>query len=195
MNKVFNPKGVHMNDDFNKNMQIITGANPQNSTVKQLTDADKKKISDAYFSLFFNLTFTNWIRGGNLGNAWYKALSQIKQFVGAKQPSNPATMYMRQICAAHNARWAQVMMTNKHRDDVLDATPEQKQQWNARTAQNTTNALKILNDTVAAYTATQQKDTQQSQASQSDAIKIAAQKMQMMILMQMRQKQNGGMVA
>lgn len=183
-----------MNDDFDKNMQIISGADVQKRNAVQLSAADKKKISDAYFKMFFNLTFTNWLRGGNLGTAWYKALSQIKQFVGTKNPSNPAAMYLRQIYAAHNARWAQVMMTNPHRDDVITATADIKQKWNTRATQNTAAALQVLNSTITAY-ALQQQNNKSTTVPQSDAIKIAAQKMQMMILMQMRQNQNGGMAA
>lgn len=113
-----------MNDDFNKYMQIIAGANINKSPDGQLTDTDKKNLGDAYFQLFYNLAATNWIRGGTLGTAWYHAISQIKQFVASKNAANPVALYLRQIFAAHKARWAQLMMTSPHRDDTVDAPSE-----------------------------------------------------------------------
>lgn len=179
-----------MIDAFDKNMMIIAGENPKSTQEKQLNATDKKKISDEYFKLFFNLTYSNWLRGGNLGAAWYSAIEQIKQFVTAKNANNPASMYMRQIFVAHNARWAQVMMTNRHRNDVIDAPATQKQSWRERAAKNTTAALKALNDTVAAYTprAQAKANATNAQPAQVDALRSAAQKMQMLIMTQMRQR-------
>ena len=45
-----------MIDAFDKNMMIIAGENPKSTQEKQLNATDKKKISDEYFKLFFNLS-------------------------------------------------------------------------------------------------------------------------------------------
>lgn len=178
-----------MNDAFKTNMQIIAGEEPQKTQGKQLSDADKKKISEQYFKLFFNLTYTNWLRGKTLGESWYTALQQIEQFVNSKNAKNPAALYMRQVFAAHKAKWSQVMMTNKHREDVLQATPEQKQKWNQLAAQNVTTAINSLNGALKTYELPEQK-AEKAQA-QQDSVKLAAQKMQMLIMLRMKQNQRG----
>lgn len=183
-----------MADKFNEYMQIIAGANPQKSNAKQLSDADKKKLSSNYFELFYNLTATNWLRGGNLGRAWYVALNQMKQYITAQAPNNPAAMYLRQVFAAHNTRWAQIMMTSPHRNDTIDAPADKRAEWTARVAQKTTAALNDLNSVLAQYrveTKTQQANTATKQA----AMRTAMQNIQMQILMQMKRQQNGGMAA
>lgn len=179
-----------MTDAFNKNMQIISGVENSKTQDKQLSDADKKVISESYFKLFFNLTYANWLRGKTLGESWFTALSQLEQFVKSKNANNQAALYLRQIFAAHKTKWAHVMMTNKHRDDVLQPTPEQKQKWNQQTAQNVTAAMNSLNTTLKIYDLSEQKNNK-SQTAQQDAFKIAAQKMQMLIMLQMKQKQSG----
>lgn len=179
-----------MTDAFDKNMQIISGAENLKTQDKQLSDTDKQKISEAYFKLFFNLTYTNWLRGKTLGNSWFTALSQLEQFVKSKNGNNQAALYLRQIFAAHKTKWDQVMMTNKHRDDVLQPTPEQKQKWNQRTAKAVTDSMNSLNGILKTYEVPEQKNNK-PQTAQQDAFKIAAQKMQMLIMLQMKQKQNG----
>ena len=42
-----------MNNIFQQNMTIIAGGNAQNPNEKQLSADDKKKISDAYFKLYY----------------------------------------------------------------------------------------------------------------------------------------------
>ena len=172
-----------MNNDFNQYMQIIAGATVQKSSEKQLTNTDKKKIADAYFELFYNLTAVNWLRGGNLGRAWYNTMAQMKQFVESKNANNPANLYMRQIFAAHNTRWSQIMMTNPHRNDTIDAPTEKKQEWMKRVSPKVSGMLKVLNETIAAY----------NEKNPQEAYINAAKRMQMMILMRMREhvRENG----
>ena len=184
------PKEHAMNDAFEKNMQIIAGANLQNEQEKQLSAADKKKLSDNYFKLFFNLSYTNWLRGRSLGEAWYIAIKQMQQFIENKNGNNQASLYLRQIFASHKAKWSQVMMTSQHRDDILELTPEQKQNWNQRVAQNTTSALNILNDIIKTYSKPSSDNNKQAQTQQSD-LKMAVQKMQTLIMLQLKNKQNG----
>lgn len=183
-----------MNDAFNEKLQIIAGTESSQKAEKQLSEADKKKISESFFKLFFNLSFTNWLRGKTLGASWYTALQQLEQFVNSKNGKNPASLYLRQIFAAHKIKWNQVMMTNKHRDDMLNPTPEQKQKWNQRVAQNVHSSMTSLNDTLKSYELPEQK-TEKSQSAQQDAIKLAAQKMQMLIMLRLKQNQRGGMAA
>lgn len=187
-------RGRKMNNDFNQYMQIIAGASVQKSPEKKLTDADKKKISDAYFELFYNLTAVNWFRGGNLGRAWYNSMAQMKQFVESKDAKNPAAMYMRQIFAAHNTRWSQIMMTSPHRDDTIDAPTEKRQEWLKRVSPKVSDMLKTLNETIAVYNVNDDKNKNQSgQNITQNAYTDAAKRMQMMILMRMREhvRENG----
>lgn len=178
-----------MNNAFEKNMRIIAGEEPQKMQGKQLSDADKKKISEEYFKLFFNLTYINWLRGKTLGESWYLALQQIEQFVNSKNAKKPAALYMRQVFAAHKAKWSQIMMTNKHREDILQTTPEQKQKWNQQTAQNVSASMNYLNAALKTYELPEQK-AEKAQA-QQNSMKLAAQKMQMLIMLRMKQNQRG----
>ena len=187
-------QGADMNDDFNKYMQMIAGQSPQKSGEQQLSDADKKKLSDAYFELFFNLSAINWLRGGNLGHAWYAAMAQMKSYTKSKNANNPASMYIRQIFAAHNARWSQIMMTNPHRDDIIDAPTEKRQEWLKRVSPKVSDMLKTLNETIAVYNVNDDKNKNQSgQNITQNAYTDAAKRMQMMILMRMREhvRENG----
>lgn len=181
------------NDEFSTNMKIIAGVNVQRDEQKrELADADKKKLSSAYFQLFYNLTFANWLRGGNLGTAWYRALAQMQQFVNSKSAKNPAGLYLRQVLSAHKARWAQVMMTSPHRNDVISASPEKIQQWNQRVARATTQAMNGLNTTLAQYEKNvPHTTTNVTNAQGTDAYKIAMQKMQQMIILEIQKRQNG----
>lgn len=171
-----------MNDDFNKYMQMIAGANLQKSTEKQLAESDRQRISQAYFDLFYNLTATTWLRGGSLGHAWYTAMAQMKSFVSARDAQNPAAMYMRQLVAAHNARWGQLMMTSPHRDDVIDVSPQLRQEWSQRVAKKSTAALAILNQILAAY----------KQAAPAPDHKNAMPQAQALRLAQLYQRRNSG---
>lgn len=175
-----------MEDQFNQYMKIIAGENIQKKQEKVLSEADKKKISAAYFQLFYSLSFANWLKGTSLGQAWYKAIEQLKSFISSKSSENPATMYMRQIFAAHKAKWSQLIMTSPLKDTKIECTPEKKQEWNMRVAKNTNEALKNLNDTLALYETKEQKN--QKPVQQSEFLS-AQQKMQMLILWQM-QNQN-----
>ena len=161
----YNQKERNMNEAFEKNMRIIAGENMHDNQSKQLSEQDKNKLSESYFKLFFNLTYNNWLRGKKLGESWYTALNQLEQFITSKKSNNPASLYLRQIFASNKTKWAQVMMTSKHRDDVLQPTPEQKQNWNQIASKNISNALTMLNETIKAYTPTEQmtfkKATQQ----------------------------------
>lgn len=181
-----------MKDLFETNMRIIAGENLEKNQEKQLSDIDKKKITDAYFKLFFNLTYTNWLRGKTLGEAWYASLAQLEQYVNNKKGVNSASLYLKQIFAAHKTKWSQVMMTNKHRDDVLQATPEQKQKWTQETAKNTTSALNTLNETIKEFAQTQDK----AQTMQNNSYQVAAEKMRMLIMMRIQQRnRQSGMAA
>ena len=81
-----------MEDKFNQYMKIIAGESIQKKQEKVLSEEDKKKISSAYFQLFYNISFANWLKGASLGQAWYKAIEQIKSFISSKTHENPATM-------------------------------------------------------------------------------------------------------
>lgn len=175
-----------MQDNFNQYMKIIAGEKPQRTQEKTLSEADKKKISAAYFQLFYSLSFANWLKRTSLGQAWYKAIEQLKSFISSKSPENPATMYMRQIFAAHKAKWSQLIMTSPLKDTQIECTPEKKQEWNMRVAKNTTDALKNLNDMLALYKTNEQP--KQKTVQQSEFLS-AQQKMQMLIMWQM-QNQN-----
>lgn len=166
---------------FNQAMQMVAGQNPQKKQEKELSAEDKKKISSAYFQLFYALTFSHWLQGKSLGQAWYKALEQTKAFIASKNPSNQATMYMRQIFAAHKAKWSQHIMTSPMKDEVLELTPEKKQEWNMRVAKSTTEALNTLKEKFAAY----EPKKQEVQKPNSEFLS-AQQKMEMLIMWQIQ---------
>lgn len=183
-----------MIDDFQKNMTLIAGGNDPQAQEKQLSAEDKKKISDAYFKLYYSLTFAGCMRGMTLGQAWFKALEQVKSYISAKNANNPAALYMKQIYAAHNARWSKLIMTSPNKDVKITCPPEKQAAWNSRIAQDTNSALGVLNTTLAAHQAKIQPQVQNNQA----AFMSAHQKMQMMLqlqIQQMQQNQRGGMAA
>ena len=168
-----------MADEFDKNIQMIMGKSV--GQAPQLSADDKKSIAVAYQKLFANLTYNNWLRGGTLGNAWYKTLSQMK--------------HMRQIFASHSAEWSKVMMTNPNRESVLDVDEKTHAKWNARTAQEMTAARESMMTMVKKYQAVEKDASSKNKNATQDAFRAAAQKMQMLMILQMCQKQNGGMAA
>lgn len=181
-----------MNDIFQQNMTIIAGDKAQNPNEKQLSADDKKKISDAYFKLYYGLTFANWMRGGTLANAWFQALEQVKSFISSKNAQNSAAMYMRQVNAAHNARWSKIIMTNPNKDKTVQCPPDKKQELNALINRDINQGLASLNEVLGKYAVKQNP----SQMQNPQAAFISAQKkMQMMVQWQMQQHQNGGMAA
>lgn len=182
-----------MADEFDKNIQMIMGKSVNQAP--QLSADDKKSIAVAYQKLFANLTYNNWLRGGTLGNAWYKTLSQMKQFIQSNGTASPAAMYMRQIFASHSAEWSKVMMTNPNRESVLDVDEKTRAKWNARTAQEMTAARESMMAMVKKYQAAEKDASSKNKTATQDAFRAAAQKMQMLMILQMRQKQNGGMAA
>lgn len=172
---------------FDKNMQIITGNSIDDTKEKNLSKIDKKKISDAYFKLFFNLTYTNWLRGKNLGESWYTSLNQLEQYVKNKKSDNVAALYLRQIFAAHKTRWSQIMMTHENRDDFLNPTPEQKKQWLQDTARNITSAMNTLNKVIKEFS--QSNQSANINSSKKGIYHSGAEKIQMLIMMQLKQNQ------
>lgn len=176
-----------MEVSFNQAMQMVAGESQKKSQEKQLSAEDKKKISSAYFQLFYALSFTNWIQGKSLGQAWYKAIEQMKSFISSKNPENPTIMYMRQIFAAHKTKWSQHIMTSPLKDKVLELTPEKKQEWNMKVAKSVNEALKILNEKIALYEP--EKKIDKNNAKGQSGFLSAQQKMQMLIMWQI-QNQN-----
>ena len=176
-----------MEEDFNKYMKIIAGKNTQNTQQKNLSDIDKQKISSAYFQLFYNLSFANWLKGCSLGEAWYKAIEHMKAFISTKNQKNPATMYIRQIFAAHKIKWSHLIMTSQNKDSKINCNSEKRQEWNKRVAKNIADSLKIINDSIALYAAKEQST--ENPSIQKSGFLSAQQKMQMLIMWQV-QKQN-----
>lgn len=140
-----------MNAEFQKNMAILMGAvGPKQAP--QLSAEAKQKLSKAYFDLYFGLAGANWGRGDKtLGAAWYEALGQIKSMIAAKDKSNPAAMYLNQIHAAHNAKQAQIMMTNPNKDMHLEIKPEERTAWSRECAKKIGAAMGVINETLAQY--------------------------------------------
>ena len=146
-----------MNAQMKNNLGILMGRQSAPNKI-QLSENDKKQLSDAYFALFFALAGANWGRGSQtLGAAWYQALKQIKSMIGAKDKANPVTMYLKQIFAAHSTKWAEVMMTSPKKDSPLECTPEQRSQWNSEQAKNIATAMATINKTLSLY---QQKEVE-----------------------------------
>jgi len=174
-----------MNPEIQKNMAILMGMDgPQRA--RELNATEKQKLSTAYFDLYFGLSGANWSRGEKtLGAAWYEALGQIKSMIAAKDKSNPAAMYLNQIHAAHNAKQAQIMMTNPNKDSRLEINPDAREQWSRECAKKIGAAMGVINATIARHAQqapAQKPATQQaaqptpSQIQQKILIFMAAQK-------------------
>lgn len=177
-----------MNQTFQQNMAIVSGvarARPE----QQLSQAAKLQIAKSYFQMYFGLSMTNWLAGGKLGAAWHKAIRQMDTFIAGKNANNPATMYLRQIHAAHRARWAQVTMTNPNRDTEIKCPPENKKEWQALANKEVGAGMNGINVNIDKF------KPQTSQKATAPSYLDAQQKMQAMILMRLAQNQNGGMAA
>jgi len=175
-----------MNAEIQKNMAILMGeAGPQQAP--QLSAEAKKKLSQAYFDLYFGLAGANWGRGDKtLGAAWYEALGQIKSMIAAKDKSNPAAMYLNQIHAAHNAKQAQIMMTNPNKDARLEITPDARAGWSRECAKKVGDAMSVINAAISKY---QQKAPVQKTAAQKAAQPTPSQLQQkILIFMAAQQK-------
>lgn len=123
--------------DFRQQILDITG---QNDKMK-LDAATKKKLSGAYFKLYFGLSCVNWANKKSLGAAWQTALSQIDAFVTAKNPNNPAAMYLRQINAAHKTAWPKNIMTHPRRDARLAGDAAAFDNWRQYGARHVNSAM------------------------------------------------------
>ncbi len=175
-----------MNPEIQKNMAILMGeAGPKQAP--QLHAEAKQKLSKAYFDLYFGLAGANWGREDKtLGAAWYEALGQIKAMIAAKDKSNPAAMYLNQIHAAHNAKQAQIMMTNPNKDMHLEIKPEERTAWSRECAKKIGAAMGVINATITQY---QQKAPAQKPASQQAAQPTPAQIQQkILVFMAVQQK-------
>ena len=87
------------------------------------------------------------------------------------------------------------MMTNPNRESVLDVDEKTRAKWNARTAQEMNAARESMMAMVKKYQAAEKDASSKNKTATQDAFRAAAQKMQMLMILQMRQKQNGGMAA
>lgn len=123
--------------EFLEQIAILTG---QNEKMK-LDAATKKKLSGAYFKLYFGLSCVNWANKKSLGAAWQTALSQIDAFVTAKNPNNPAAMYLRQINAAHKTAWPKNIMTHQRRDARLAGDTAAFDAWRQYGARHVNSAM------------------------------------------------------
>lgn len=123
--------------DFRQQILDVTG---QNDKMK-LDTATKKKLSSAYFKLYFGLSCVNWANKKSLGAAWQTALSQIDAFVTAKNPNNPAAMYLRQINAAHKTAWPKNIMTHPRRDARLAGDAAAFDNWRQYGARHVNSAM------------------------------------------------------
>lgn len=141
-----------MSDDLTKNMAILMGKGGP-ITSQEITEADKKKLSDAYSDLFFGLAGANWARDMTLGAAWYHALKQISGMIGAKDKNNPAAMYLNQVFAAHRAKWSQVIMTHSEKDKPMEMSADAKQKWSSDRAKQIGDAMAVINVFILKYKA------------------------------------------
>ncbi len=145
--------------DYEKVMELITAKNNDTHQEDMISNADKEKISQAYFQLFYALTLSHWMRSGTLGQAWYKALEQVKTFISAQDKLNPAVSYMQQLSFSHNLRWSKIMMTNKNKDQTLQHTTEDMDTWKQYVINDVNKALETLKGMIKQY-AKQNKDIQ-----------------------------------
>ncbi len=142
-----------MDAEFQQKMAILSGQVVQKQKPIELSNDEKQKLSANYFKLFFGLTLSNWLAGNTLGASWHKALSQVESYVNSKNANSPAAMYIRQIHAAHRAKWSKTVMTNPHREDKINCTPEKEAKWKEFAAKDIKSGLDAMNEILAKYQA------------------------------------------
>ncbi len=172
--------------NMNKN-QFIAMLHNANTPYKTLTPEQKQELRRAYLKMYFGLALTLWANGKTLGAAWQTAMDQMKTFLKSKNQNNPATEYLRTVHAAHSARWARVIMTSKFSNTKL---PQENtkliESLRKFGAKNIRESMGKINQVMQQYAQpTQTKDMQKN------TMAITNDKMQMMILMRMRQNQQG----
>jgi len=172
-----------MEQTLEQNMAIVMGQKVPKEL--ELSRDDKEKLSAAYFKLYFGLTFANWLRGGTLGAAWHRAMQQVAAMINSKNAANPAAMYLRQVHAAHKARWAKVIMTNPNRDKEIECSDKNRAKWTGAANKNVGDAMATVNGVLAAYKSAEKPDAKPAQYA------TAAQKLQAIIISQMKERQLG----
>lgn len=155
--------------EFLEQITILTG---QNEKMK-LDAATKKKLSGAYFKLYFGLSCVNWANKKSLGAAWQTALSQIDAFVTAKNPNNPAAMYLRQINAAHKTAWPKNIMTHPRRDATLTGDTAAFDAWRQYGARHVNSAMAEIGLILSGHEIAQARNQAPKMTQQKPATKAA----------------------
>lgn len=127
----------------------MTNENAQN--VSALTQADKKKIMDAYMRMYCGLRDTNMTRDMTLGQAMYQASAQTKSFIETKTEQTIATEYLKTVHASYNQAAAREMMTNPNKDRKLNMDDARRAEFAKRAADDTRNGMDDINSILTKF--------------------------------------------
>lgn len=157
---------------------------------KTLSAADKKALSVAYFDLFFGLTGLNWAGGDTLGAAWNRARGQIKSMLELKNKNNPAVMYLNQIRAAHDTRWAKEEMTSPHAGEKLTLTGDGLARWKQAHQKLVGDGMRGINANIGKWATPEKPSPDRGDAGKNAFAKgIGKMQAQVMMLVMAQQKQ------
>lgn len=131
--------------------------------VKDIPEAEKKKMLEAYNKLYLGLVLSNWAqKRGKLGQALFDALKQAETWVNTKKSSNPAFLYLKQVFESEKVRQQQNMMKNENKEMVLQTSPEELAKMKQEAAQEITKCLQTLNSILAKYKEAEKPETAKS---------------------------------
>lgn len=118
---------------------------------KKVSPDDRKKLADAYMTLFSGFTWVNWLNKYSLGRAWQTALMQCGAFVETKNKKNLAAKYLDGVFASHKKYWSRVIMMHKDSENKINPDIEMVKQLRSQAEMAIRNAMDVINMVLARY--------------------------------------------
>ncbi len=118
---------------------------------KKVSPEDRKKLADAYLTLFSGFTWVNWLNKYSLGRAWQTALMQCGAFVETKNKKNLAAKYLDGVFASHKKYWSRVIMMHKDSENKINPDIEMVKQLRSQAEMAIRNAMDVINMVLARY--------------------------------------------
>ena len=118
---------------------------------KKVSPDDRKKLADAYMTLFSGFTWVNWLNKYSLGRAWQTALMQCGAFVETKNKKNLAAKYLDGVFASHKKYWSRVIMMHKDSENKINPEAETVKQLRSQAEMAIRNAIDVINMVLARY--------------------------------------------
>ncbi len=118
---------------------------------KKVSPDDRKKLADAYMTLFSGFTWVNWLNKYSLGRAWQTALMQCGAFVETKNKKNLAAKYLDNVFASHKKYWSRVIMMHKDSENKINPEAETVKQLRSHAELAIRNAIDVINMVLARY--------------------------------------------